>query len=63
MKDGLFDPLFIYCFIGILLGVLLSVISTVASIGTAALFFYGLVNTLNGRALELPVIGKITLIK
>lgn len=49
--------------IGILLGVLLSVISTVASIGTAALFFYGLVNTLNGRALELPVIGKITLIK
>ena len=49
--------------LGILLGVLLSLISTVLSIGTAALFFYGLVNTLNGRALELPVIGKITLLK
>jgi len=39
------------------------ILYTLWSIAMLALILFGLINTLNGKALELPVIGKIRLIK
>jgi uncharacterized membrane protein len=43
--------------------VLSYIISSVGGLATLALMIIGMVNTFNGRVCELPVIGKITLIK
>lgn len=43
--------------------VLIAIVSLVISIFTLALFLFGLINTLQGKAKELPLIGKIKLIK
>jgi len=41
----------------------ISILSTIAWLGILALCIIGIINTVNGKAKELPLIGKIKLIK
>ena len=49
--------------IGSLFSVLANIISGIGGLCELGLVIYGMVNTFNGKAVELPLIGRITLIK
>ena len=49
--------------IGTLFGVLGGIISWLGGLCELGLLIYGMVNTFTGKAVELPLIGRITLIK